>query len=67
MSSSKRSGNSVSRIKTGSFERRLSLTRAGLFAGTRMASHMATNWLSSKEKRDERHPCHAFKPGALSC
>ncbi|MEH6561933.1 MAG: AarF/ABC1/UbiB kinase family protein [Marinobacter sp.] len=55
MSSSKRSGNSVSRIKTGSFERRLSLTRAGLFAGTRMASHMATNWLSSKEKRDERH------------
>lgn len=53
--SSRRSGNSVSRIKTGSFERRLSLTRAGLFAGTRMASHMATNWLSSKEKRDERH------------
>lgn len=53
--STKRSGKSVSRIKTGSFERRLSLTRAGLFAGTRMASHMATNWFSGKEKRDERH------------
>ncbi len=53
--SSKRSGTSVARIKTGSFERRLSLTRAGLFAGTRMASHMATNWLSGKEKREARH------------
>tara|TARA_R110002074_G_scaffold140441_3_gene286523 strand:- start:2034 stop:3479 length:1446 start_codon:yes stop_codon:yes gene_type:complete len=53
--SSRRPGKSVSRIKTGSFERRLSLTRAGLFAGTRMASHMATNWFSSKEARDERH------------
>jgi len=53
--SSRRSGNSVSRIKTGSFERRLSLTRAGLFAGTRMASHMATNWFSSKENREKRH------------
>nr|WP_297398808.1 AarF/ABC1/UbiB kinase family protein [uncultured Marinobacter sp.] len=52
---SRRSRTSVSRIKTGSFERRLSLTRAGLFAGTRMASHMATNWFSSREKRDERH------------
>ncbi|MGF2736478.1 ABC1 kinase family protein [Marinobacter sp. DUT-1] len=53
--SSKRPGAKVSRIKTGSFERRLSLTRAGLTAGTRMASHMATNWFSSKDKRDERH------------
>jgi len=53
--SSRRPGKSVSRIKTGSFERRLSLTRAGLFAGTRMASHMATNWFSSKDKREERH------------
>jgi len=52
---SKKRGTSVSRIKTGSFERRLTLTRAGLFAGTRMASHMATNWFSSREKRDERH------------
>ena len=31
---------SVSSIKTGSFERRLMLTRAGLLAGTRMAGHM---------------------------
>lgn len=52
---SKRRGSTVSRIKTGSFERRLSLTRAGLFAGTRMASHYATNWLASKESRDQRH------------
>lgn len=52
---SRRPGHSVSRIKTGSFERRLTLTRAGLFAGTRMASHMATNWFGSKDKRDARH------------
>ena len=54
MSSSK-PRNPVDRIKTGSFERRLSLTRAGLFAGTRMATHRATNWFSSAEKREERH------------
>lgn len=53
--SSRRPGKTVSRIKTGSFERRLSLTRAGLFAGTRMASHMATNWFSSKDRREARH------------
>ncbi|MCK0106137.1 AarF/ABC1/UbiB kinase family protein [Marinobacter sp. S0848L] len=53
--STKKPAKSVSRIKTGSFERRLSLTKAGLFAGTRMASHMATNWFSSKENRDQRH------------
>jgi predicted unusual protein kinase regulating ubiquinone biosynthesis (AarF/ABC1/UbiB family) len=52
---SRHSGKSVSRIKTGSFERRLSLTRAGLFAGTRVASHMATNWFSSKETREKKH------------
>ncbi len=51
----RRSGKSVSRIKTGSFERRLSLTRAGLFAGTRVASHMATNWFNNKETREQRH------------
>ena len=54
-SGSKSRGTSVDRIKTGSFERRLSLTKAGLFAGTRMASHMATNWFSGKEKREARH------------
>src|SRR5690554_2776678 len=63
--SSRRSGNSVSRIKTGSFERRLSLTRAGLFAGTRVASHMATNWFSSKDKRDERHRAMLSKQAHL--
>jgi len=52
---SKSKGTSVARIKTGSFERRLSLTKAGLFAGTRMGAHMATNWLSSKENREARH------------
>ncbi|WP_111497358.1 MULTISPECIES: ABC1 kinase family protein [Marinobacter] len=52
---SRKSRSSVSRIKTGSFERRLSLTRAGLFAGTRMATHMATNLFSSRDKREERH------------
>jgi predicted unusual protein kinase regulating ubiquinone biosynthesis (AarF/ABC1/UbiB family) len=51
----KKTPGKVSRIKTGSFERRLSLTRAGLFAGTRMASHMATNWFGGRETRDERH------------
>ncbi|MDI9246218.1 AarF/ABC1/UbiB kinase family protein [Marinobacter sp. CHS3-4] len=54
-STSNSKGTSVSRIKTGSFERRLSLTKAGLFAGTRMASHMATNWFSGKDKREARH------------
>ncbi|WP_166251812.1 ABC1 kinase family protein [Marinobacter salicampi] len=48
-------GTPVSRIKTGSFERRLSLTRAGLFAGSRMAGHMATNWFGNKESREARH------------
>ncbi|PAV26063.1 ABC1 kinase family protein [Tamilnaduibacter salinus] len=44
----------VSRIKTGRFERQLSLTRAGLFAGTRMATHMATNWFGGRETREQR-------------
>lgn len=44
----------VSRIKTGSFERRLSLTKAGLFASTRMAGHVAANVFTSKDKRMER-------------
>ncbi|MFE8072725.1 AarF/ABC1/UbiB kinase family protein [Marinobacteraceae bacterium S3BR75-40.1] len=50
----KKPRSTVSRIKTGSFERRLSLTRAGLFAGTRMATHAATNLFSSKETREQR-------------
>jgi predicted unusual protein kinase regulating ubiquinone biosynthesis (AarF/ABC1/UbiB family) len=62
---SRNSGKSVSRIKTGSFERRLSLTRAGLFAGTRVASHMATNWFSSKETREKRHRAMLSKQSRL--
>lgn len=46
---------SVSRIKTGSFERRLSLTRAGLIAGTRMTGHMAANLFTSSEARAKKH------------
>src|SRR5690554_2888856 len=46
---------SVARIKTGSFERRLSLTKAGLMAGTRMGMHFTTNIFSSKEAKAERH------------
>jgi len=46
---------SVSRIKTGSFERRLSLTRAGVMAGTRMATHFTTNFFADKETKAERH------------
>jgi predicted unusual protein kinase regulating ubiquinone biosynthesis (AarF/ABC1/UbiB family) len=51
---SEKKRSSVSRIKTGSFERRLSLTRAGLFAGTRMAGHYATNWFGNRESRQQR-------------
>lgn len=43
----------VSPIKTGSFERRLSLTKAGLMVGTKMASHMTGSLFTSKEKRAE--------------
>lgn len=42
---------SVSKIKTGSFERRLSLTKAGILAGTRMAGHMTGTLFSSKETK----------------
>ncbi len=49
--SSKRS---VARIKTGSFERRLSLTKAGLLAGTRMGMHFTANLFTNKESKAER-------------
>ncbi len=52
--STKNGRGSVSRIKTGSFERRLSLTKAGLFAGTRMATHTALGIFSGKEARQQR-------------
>ena len=50
--SSKRS---VARIKTGSFERRLSLTKAGLMAGTRMGMHFTANLFANKQTKAERH------------
>ncbi len=42
----------VGRIKTGSFERRLSLTRAGLMASTRLASSMALHLFTGRENRE---------------
>ena len=45
---------SVDKIKTGSFERRLALTRIGLMAGTRVAGQVAVSMFSSKEKRVEK-------------
>lgn len=44
----------VNKIKTGSFERRLSLTRAGLVAGTRMVGDMASSLFGSKIEREEK-------------
>jgi len=45
----------LSKIKTGSFERRLSLTKAGLMAGSRMASRYTSTLFADKEtKRLER-------------
>ncbi|AZZ90540.1 AarF/ABC1/UbiB kinase family protein [Hahella sp. KA22] len=49
----KNNAREVDRIKTGSFERRLSLTRAGLVAGSRLAGNMAANLFKSREKREE--------------
>ncbi|MTI13455.1 ABC1 kinase family protein [Sansalvadorimonas verongulae] len=45
----------VSRIKTGSIERRLHLASAGLMAGGRMVTHFATGVFSSKDKRQQRN------------
>lgn len=50
-SKKKRERKSVSHIKTGSFERRLSLTKAGLLAGTRMAGHMTASFFAGRDKR----------------
>ena len=41
----------LSKIKTGSFERRLSLTKAGIVAGTRMAGSMTAGIFRSGEQR----------------
>jgi len=44
----------LKRIKTGSFERRLSLTRMGLLAGSRFMAHSASNLFTSREQRAAR-------------
>lgn len=46
--------NTVEQIKTGSFERYLSLTGAGVIAGSRAASHLLVNALAPKQKRQQR-------------
>lgn len=43
----------LSKIKTGSFERRLSLTRAGIVAGTRMAGSLTAGLFKGSEGRAE--------------
>ncbi|KZZ61605.1 ABC transporter [Oleiphilus sp. HI0125] len=43
----------LSKIKTGSFERRLSLTKAGLVSGTRMAGSLTAGLFQSSQKRAE--------------
>lgn len=43
----------LSEIKTSSFERRLSMTKAGLLAGTRLAGKMSMSVFSGKEKRKQ--------------
>ena len=44
----------VSRIKTGSIERRLHLAATGLVAGSRMATQLATSFLGSKSQRQAK-------------
>ncbi len=51
---SKKQHKNVRRIKTGSFERRLSLTRSGLLAGGRIMAQAPGLWLGTKEGRATR-------------
>jgi len=44
----------IKRIKTGKFERRISLASAGMIAGTRAATQLWTNWWLPKAEREER-------------
>src|SRR5690554_6680920 len=44
----------VKRVKTGSFERRLSMATAGIFAGAKYATLSAGTLFTAKDKRDER-------------
>lgn len=50
----KKKSTGVSRIKTGSFERKLSLTRTGLMVGTRMTGHLAASFFTPKSKREAK-------------
>lgn len=50
----KPSRETVKRIKTGGLERRISLTSAGIIAGTRMATSLATSFLGKKEDRSAK-------------
>ena len=54
MAKKKPARESVKRIKTGGLERRISLTSAGVIAGTRMATQYATSFLGKKENRSAR-------------
>jgi len=42
----------IKRVKTGKFERRLSMASAGMVAGTRAATQMWTNWWLPKAERE---------------
>src|SRR5690625_2563003 len=44
----------VKRVKTGSFERRLSMATAGIFAGAKYATLSAGTLFTAKDKRDEK-------------
>lgn len=44
----------LKRVKTGSFERRFSMAKAGFLASTRLAAQSAGNMFTSKDKREDR-------------
>lgn len=44
----------LKRVKTGSFERRFSMAKAGFVASTRLAAQSAGNLFTAKDKREER-------------
>lgn len=44
----------LKRIKTGAFERRFSVAKAGFVAGTRLMAQSAGNMFTARENRDER-------------
>ena len=48
------SNKKLKRVKTGAFERRFSMAKAGLVAGSRLAAQSAGNLLTKKEDREDR-------------